>query len=68
MVSRVIVFVGALLALGGTWLFALVAAANACCRFSLQGNALLISSVFLFGLAGVVSWKLFLVKGYKPDA
>ena len=53
--------------MGGLWVFALVAAADACCRFTLQGNALLTASAVLFGLAGVVSWKLFLAKGPQRD-
>jgi len=54
MVSRVILFISALLAMGSVWLFGLIAAVKTCCNFTLQGDALLMTSIVLFAVAAEI--------------
>lgn len=60
MLSRIIYFVGATMAMGATWLFSLVYLAQSCCALAIEGQILVGASIGSFFVAAIAAWKLFI--------
>ena len=60
MLSKVIYFIGAVIAMGLTWFFVLVFIADSCCSYVPEGYVLIGAVVICFAVASVPAWRLFI--------